>query len=98
MVPFTFLANLVSAGTLIAFIFVSLGIYALRRREGKDIPVPAFKMPFYPVLPAVSALLSMIIFAGLSIDAKLLALGWFVVGLLIYAVYGIRHSVLNKKS
>ncbi|MDN6028405.1 MAG: amino acid permease [Lactobacillus sp.] len=98
VVPFTFLANLVSAGTLIAFIFVSLGIYALRRREGKDIPVPAFKMPFYPVLPAVSALLSMIIFAGLSIDGKLLALGWFVVGLLIYAVYGIRHSVLNKKS
>ena len=42
---FTELAGLISAGTLIAFIIVSLGVYALRPREGKDIPVPGFKMP-----------------------------------------------------
>lgn len=47
--PFTFLATLVSAGTLVAFIFVSLGIYALRPREGKDLPEAQFKMPGYPV-------------------------------------------------
>jgi Amino acid transporters len=54
--PFAFLAQLISAGTLIAFMFVSLGIYPLRKREGKDLPKPAFKMPFYPVLPAVAFL------------------------------------------
>ncbi|WP_429970296.1 APC family permease [Fructilactobacillus sp. Tb1] len=92
ILPFTFLANLVSAGTLISFMFVSLGIYALRPREGKDIPVPKFRMPLYPVLPAVSALVSFIIFLELSNDAKILTFVWFIVGAIIYFGYGIRHS------
>lgn len=94
--PFTFLSNLVSAGSLIAFIMVSLGIYALRPREGKDLPKPVFKMPLYPVLPAVSALFSGVIFYGLSNDAKLLMLGWFVIGSIIYFAYGMRHSKLQN--
>lgn len=94
--PFTFLATLVSAGTLVAFIFVSLGIYALRPREGVDLPDAQFKMPLYPVLPAVSAVFSAIIFWGLNVDAKLLMIGWFVIGLIIYFVYGIRHSTINR--
>ena len=95
--PFTFLATLVSAGTLIAFIFVSLGIYALRKREGVDLPEAKFKMPGYPVLPAISVVYSIVIFAGLNIDAKLLMIGWFVIGLIIYFAYGIKHSNLNQQ-
>ncbi len=76
--PFTFLATLVSAGTLVAFIFVSLGIYALRPREGVDLPEAQFKMPLYPVLPAISAIFSAVIFWGLNTDAKILMVGWFV--------------------
>ena len=95
--PFTFLATLVSAGTLVAFIFVSLGIYALRKREGVDLPEASFKMPGYPVLPALSALFSAVIFWNLDVDAKLLMVGWFVIGLLVYFGYGIRHSVLVKR-
>lgn len=96
--PFTFLATLVSAGTLVAFIFVSLGIYALRPREGVDLPEAQFKMPLYPVLPAVSAIFSAVIFWGLNTDAKILMVGWFVIGLLIYFIYGIRHSIINKEN
>lgn len=95
--PFTFLATLVSAGTLVAFIFVSLGIYALRRREGKDLPEASFKMPGYPVLPALSAIFSAVIFWNLNVDAKLLMVGWFVIGLVVYFSYGIRHSTLVNK-
>ena len=95
--PFTFLATLVSAGTLVAFIFVSLGIYALRPREGVDLPEAQFKMPLYPVLPAISAIFSAVIFWGLNTDAKILMVGWFVIGLLIYFIYGIRHSIINKE-
>lgn len=94
--PFTFLANLVSAGTLIAFIMVSLSIYALRPREGRDLPVAKFKMPLYPLLPTLSAAFSAVIFLGLSNDAKLLMLGWFVIGVIIYFVYGIKHSKLQN--
>ena len=68
---FTELAGLISAGTLIAFIIVSLGVYALRPREGKDIPVPGFKMPLYPVLPALAALGSGFIFYQLDNQTKL---------------------------
>lgn len=93
---FTELAGLISAGTLIAFIIVSIGIYALRPREGKDIQVPGFKMPLYPVLPALAALGSAFIFYNLDNEAKLYAFGWFVLGLVIYAVYGSRHSKLSK--
>ena len=96
--PFTFLATLVSAGTLVAFIFVSLGIYALRPREGVDLPEAQFKMPLYPILPAVSAIFSAVIFWGLNTDAKILMVGWFVIGLLIYFIYGIRHSIINKEN
>ncbi|QZN92418.1 amino acid permease [Limosilactobacillus panis] len=95
--PFTFLATLVSAGTLVAFIFVSLGIYALRPREGKDLPDAQFKMPWYPVLPTISALFSAVIFWGLNRDAKILMVGWFVVGLVIYFAYGLRHSIINQE-
>ena len=96
--PFTFLATLVSAGTLVAFIFVSLGIYALPPREGVDLPEAQFKMPLYPVLPAISAIFSAVIFWGLNTDAKILMIGWFVIGLLIYFIYGIRHSIINKEN
>lgn len=95
--PFAFLAQLISAGTLIAFMFVALGIYGLRPREGKDIPKPSFKMPFYPVLPALAFLGALLVFWGLSIDAKIYAGVWFVIGLIIYFGYGTRHSYLEKK-
>lgn len=95
VLPFAFLSNLVSAGTLIAFIIVSLGIYRLRKREGIDLPEAKFKMPFYPVLPAISAIVSGIIFWGLSKDAKLTMVGWLILGIIIYLAYGIRHVNQN---
>ncbi|MCT4396103.1 APC family permease [Periweissella beninensis] len=97
MFPFAFLAQLISAGTLIAFMFVTLGIYGLRSREGKDIDVPAFKMPFYPVMPALSFIGVLVVFWGLGNDAKLYAGIWFIVGVIIYFTYGSRNSYLNKQ-
>ena len=96
--PFAFLSQLISAGTLIAFMFVSIGIYPLRRREGKDINDPAFKVPLYPVLPALDFLASLMVFLGLDYQAKLYAGIWFVLGLVIYFAYGVRHSYLSKKN
>ncbi len=95
--PFQFLAQLISAGTLIAFMFVSLGIYRLRPREGQDIADPAFKMPFYPVMPALAFIGALIVFLGLDIQAKLYSGGWFLIGLVVYLAYGIRHSTLSAK-
>ncbi len=95
--PFDFLSQLISAGTLIAFMFVALGIYKLRPREGKDIMDPAFKMPFYPVMPALAFLGALIVFFGLDIQAKMYSGIWFVIGIIVYLAYGMRHSSLNDK-
>lgn len=90
--PFTFLSQLISAGTLIAFMFVTLGIYRLRPREGKDLPIPGFKMPLYPVLPAVAFLGALFVFLGLDNLAKLATGIWFIIGILVYIFYGMRAS------
>ena len=95
--PFETLSQLVSAGTLIAFMFVSLGIYAIRPREGKDLQMPGFKMPLYPVLPAVAFLGALAVFWGLDIEAKEYAGYWFILGVIIYFSYGMSHSILAKK-
>ena len=62
MFPFAFLAQLISAGTLVAFMFVSLAMYRLRKREGKDLPEPSFKVPFFPVLPIITFILVLLVF------------------------------------
>lgn len=96
LVPFTTLAQLISAGTLIAFMFVSAAMFALRRREGKDLPEAEYKMPFYPVLPILGLLGSAFVFYGLDNGAKIYAAGWFVLGLIIYFLYGRTHSTTDE--
>ncbi|HIW88271.1 MAG TPA: APC family permease [Candidatus Ligilactobacillus excrementipullorum] len=97
VLPFVTLSQLISAGTLIAFMFVSLGIYKLRPREGKDLPEPGFKMPWYPIMPALAFIGSFIVFMGLDKQAKVYSLVWFVVGILLYLFYGMRNSNLNNE-
>lgn len=97
VLPFVTLSQLISAGTLIAFMFVSLGIYKLRPREGKDLPEPGFKMPWYPVMPALAFLGSFVVFMGLDKQAKVYSLVWFVIGILLYLFYGMRNSSLNNE-
>ena len=96
MFPFAFLAQLISAGTLVAFMFVSLAMYQLRKREGKDLPIPSFKLPLYPVLPAITFILVLLVFWGLSFEAKLYTLIWFIIGIFIYLLYGMRHSKKDR--
>ena len=93
VLPFSFLSQLVSAGTLVAFMFVSVGLFALRKREGKDIPEPAFKVPGYPILPILSFIFSLLVFFGLDHAAKIYTLIWFILGILLYFAYGVKHAI-----
>ena len=56
---------MVSIGTLVAFIVVSLGVIILRVRE-PDLP-RAFKVPLYPVTPILSVLACLWILSGLAL-------------------------------
>lgn len=90
------LASLVNIGTLIAFTFMSIGIIPLRKR--KDINNSnGFKVPFYPILPIVSALACIYLLTQLSLETWLTAIIWFIIGLVIYFGYGIKHSRTNNE-
>lgn len=93
-VPITFLAEMTSVGTLVAFLVVSIAVMVLRRRE-PDLP-RSFRVPLYPVTPILSALGCLWIIKDLRPVTLLVFLGWVAVTLIWYFTWGIRHSALQR--
>jgi amino acid transporter len=93
-VPLDKLADMVSIGTLTAFIVVSVGVIILRVRE-PDLP-RGFKVPGYPVTPALSVLACGYILASLHWYTWIAFSGWVTVALIFYLVWGRNHSALNE--
>ena len=94
-VPLSSLANLVSIGTLFAFVIVSVAVPILRRtRPGLKRP---FRVPFSPVLPVLSALACLYLMTNLSVETWLRFLAWLAIGLAIYLGYGRRRSRVAER-
>src|SRR6185436_1399987 len=93
LTPIATLGTLVSIGTLMAFVIVSIGVIVLRRTR-PDLPRP-FRMPMVPLLPALSALVAFILMLGLPRATWERLIIWMVVGVLLYGVYGYRRSRLR---
>jgi len=93
LVPISMLGQLVSIGTLFAFVIVSIGVVVLRRTK-PDLPRP-FKVPFSPVIPILSAAASLYLMYGLPWDTWMRLIIWMIIGLAIYFTYGIYHSKLR---
>ena len=89
-VPLTTLADLVSIGTLFAFVLVSIAVPVLRRTR-PDLP-RAFRVPLSPVVPVLSGLACLYLMVNLSLETWWRFLAWLVLGLLVYGFYGYRHS------
>jgi len=87
------LGELVSIGTLFAFVIVSIGVIVLRKTR-PDLERP-FKTPLVPALPIASALVSFLLMLALPWSTWQRLIVWMVVGLVIYFVYGRTHSKLN---
>ncbi len=86
------LGELVSIGTLFAFVIVSLGVIIMRYTH-PDLPRP-FKVPLSPYFPILSALASAYLMNGLPLDTWLRLILWMSVGLLVYFAYGYKNSRL----
>ncbi|MBX9640515.1 MAG: amino acid permease, partial [Mycobacteriaceae bacterium] len=93
-VPLDKLADMVSIGTLTAFIVVSLGVIILRMRE-PDLQ-RGFRVPGYPVTPVLSVLACGYILVSLHWYTWLAFSGWIAVALVYYFVWGRHHSALNE--
>jgi len=91
-VPIDYLWDLVSIGTLVAFITVSIGVIILRVRE-PDLP-RAFKVPGYPVTPVLSVLACAFVLYGLPPITWLWFGIWVAVVLTFYFVWSRHHSAL----
>jgi APA family basic amino acid/polyamine antiporter len=93
LTPIGTLGNLVSIGTLLAFVIVSLGIIVLRRTR-PDLPRP-FRMPMVPLLPALSALVSLLLMVSLPWATWERLILWMAIGVALYFAYGYRRSRLR---
>jgi APA family basic amino acid/polyamine antiporter len=88
--PIGLLGELVSIGTLFAFIVVCAGILVLRYRR-PELPRP-FRTPFVPVVPVLGILVCGTLMLGLGVATWLRLGAWMALGLLIYFGYGRKHS------
>jgi len=96
LVPLGTIAELVNIGTLFAFVLVNVGVIVLRRTK-PDLE-RGFRVPLVPAVPAVGAALCVYLMAQLPGATWLRFLGWLAIGLVVYALYGRRHSRLRGGS
>ncbi|RZQ63604.1 amino acid permease [Amycolatopsis suaedae] len=89
------LEEMVNVGTLFAFVLVSAGVIALRKMR-PDLP-RAFRVPWVPVLPIVAIIACLWLMLNLTVLTWLRFLAWMALGVVVYFVYGRRHSLLGKR-
>ena len=84
--------DLCNIGTLLAFVIVSIGVLVLRVREPNL--ERRFKTPFVWIVAPLGALSALGLMAFLPFETWIRLVVWFVIGMVIYFLYGVRHSKL----
>jgi len=90
LAPISILGELVSIGTLSAFIIVCAGVLVLRYRQ-PELHRP-FRTPGVPVVPILGIVFCLYLMSGLPRDTWLRLAIWLALGLAIYFGYGARRS------
>lgn len=90
--PIQTVAELANIGTLFAFILVSIGVVVLRRTK-PEVRRP-FRTPLVPYVPATAALFSLYLASSLPLLTWIRFTIWLFLGLLIYYLWGRKHSRL----
>jgi APA family basic amino acid/polyamine antiporter len=90
LIPIGILGELVSIGTLLAFVIVCAGVWILRVRR-PDLARP-FKTPWVPFVPIMGILVAGLMMVSLPLDTWLRLITWLAIGMGIYFGYGRYHS------
>ncbi len=89
------MVDLTNIGTLFAFILVCVGIIILRVKDpNRERP---FKAPFGLAVPILGILSCVLLIAYLPLSSVKRFVIWLAIGLMVYLLYGIRHSTLNRQ-
>ena len=94
LVPIGDLGQLVSIGTLLAFVIVCAGVWILRVRRPEL--VRPFKTPWVPFVPIMGIIVSVGLMAGLKALTWMRLIVWLVIGLIIYFTYSVKHSKVRN--
>ena len=96
LVPIDVLGEMVSIGTLLAFVLVCGAVIYLRRSDaGAFRP---FRVPGVPAVPLLGIAFCLVLMAGLPLLTWARLVVWLAIGLAIYWFYGKGHSILRNRS
>jgi basic amino acid/polyamine antiporter, APA family len=96
VIPIGILGELVSIGTLLAFVIVCAGVWVLRRKN-PTAPRP-FRTPWVPFVPVMGMVISLLMMAGLPGDTWIRLIIWLLIGFVIYFSYSRHHSHVQKRA
>jgi APA family basic amino acid/polyamine antiporter len=96
VLPIREAADLTNIGILMAFIVVSAAIVVLRRTR-PDLP-RSFRTPLVPLVPLIGIAFAIWLIANLDWVTWVRFAVWMLIGLVVYAFYGYRHSAENRSA
>ena len=94
-VPARVVGEMVSIGTLFAFVLVCAGIWVMRVKM-PNAP-RGFKTPLVPLVPILGMLICVGMMAFLPLDTWIRLLVWMAIGIVVYFTYSKNHSLLRKE-
>jgi basic amino acid/polyamine antiporter, APA family len=94
--PLRILADLVSIGTLSAFVIVCAAVLVMRRTH-PDAERP-FRAPFVPAVPILGIATCLLLMFSLPAENWVRLGVWLLIGFVIYFAYGRHHSLLNTRT
>jgi basic amino acid/polyamine antiporter, APA family len=92
--PINVLDEMVSIGTLLAFVIVCAGVWVIRRRD-PELARP-FRTPWVPFVPIMGIVISLAMMVSLAGLTWIRLAVWLVIGLFIYVFYGRSHSRVQR--
>ncbi|WP_346318835.1 amino acid permease [Chitinophaga sp. YIM B06452] len=93
-VPVRIVGEMVSIGTLFAFVLVCVGVIVMRKTNPET--PRAFKVPLVPVLPIIGILVCIALMASLPLDTWIRLAVWMGIGLVVYFTYSKNKSKLGN--
>ena len=93
-VPARVVGEMTSIGTLFAFILVCIGVWVMRNKM-PELP-RSFKTPMVPLVPILGIGVCLFMMIFLPMDTWIRLLVWMLIGMDIYLVYGVKHSILGN--